>query len=47
MNPLWWIPIGLVAWCALGVAVALVLGPVLARNSRGPGQPCSGDEEAL
>lgn len=31
---LWWIPAGLAAWCVLAVAVALVLGPVLARSSQ-------------
>ena len=44
MTPWIWIPAGLIAWCAVSVAVALVLGPVLA--SRGPGQPGSDDEEA-
>jgi hypothetical protein len=34
MNPWWWVPIGLVAWFALAVAVGLLLGPVLRRSSQ-------------
>jgi hypothetical protein len=29
MNAWWWVPIGLVAWFAVAVAVGLWLGPVL------------------
>jgi hypothetical protein len=34
MNLWWWLPIGLVAWFALAVAVGLCLGPVLRRGSQ-------------
>jgi hypothetical protein len=34
MNLWWWLPIGLVAWFALAVAVGLWLGPVLRRGSQ-------------
>jgi hypothetical protein len=34
MDLWWWLPIGLVAWFALAVAVALWLGLVLRRCSR-------------
>ncbi len=29
MDTWWWIPIGLVSWFAVAIAVALLLGPVL------------------
>jgi hypothetical protein len=29
MNAWWWVPIGLVAWCGVSLAVGLLLGPVL------------------
>ena len=29
MDGWWWLPIGLVAWFAVAMAVALLLGPVL------------------
>jgi hypothetical protein len=34
MNAWWWVPIGLVAWFAVSVAVGLWLGPVLRRCSQ-------------
>lgn len=40
---LWWIPAGIAAWFVLAVAVALVLGPLLAGNDATPQPP--GDEE--
>ncbi len=44
--PLWlWVPVILAAWLGAGLLLALVIGPVLARNSQGPQQPGS-DEEA-
>ena len=39
MNAWWWVPIGLVAWFAVSVAVGLWLGPVL--------RCCSQAREAL
>jgi len=38
VNPWWWVPIGLAAWCAVAVVLALVIGPVLAGDSRRPGR---------
>jgi hypothetical protein len=34
MNVWWWVPIGLVAWFGVSLAVGLFLGPVLRRSSR-------------
>ena len=34
MNAWWWVPISLVAWVAVSVAVGLWLGPVLRRCSQ-------------
>ena len=31
---MWWVPIGLVAWFAVAIAVGLLLGPVLKSCSR-------------
>lgn len=39
MNAWWWVPIGLVAWFAVSVALGLWLGPVL--------RHCSQAREAL
>lgn len=38
------IPLVLAAWCAVSLGVALMIGPVLALNSKGPQPPASGDE---
>ena len=34
MNPWWWVPIGLAVWFLVGLAVALLIGPVLRHTSR-------------
>jgi hypothetical protein len=34
MNAWWWVPIGLVAWSGVSLAVGLWLGPVLRRASQ-------------
>jgi hypothetical protein len=34
MNAWWWVPIGLVAWSGVSLAVGLRLGPVLRRCSQ-------------
>jgi len=34
MNAWWWVPIGVVAWCGVSLAVGLLLGPVLRRCSQ-------------
>ncbi len=34
MDPWWWVPIGLVGWFLLALAIAVCLGPVLRRASR-------------
>jgi hypothetical protein len=39
MNPWWWVPIGLVGWFLVALAVALLLGPVLRRSSQAPEAP--------
>jgi hypothetical protein len=39
MDAWWWIPVGLIAWLAVAVAVGLLLGPVL--------RSCSQAREAL
>jgi hypothetical protein len=33
VNAWWWVPIGLVAWFLVAVAVGLCLGPVLRRSA--------------
>ena len=43
MSLLFIIPLGLVLWFASGLAMALLIGPVLARNDEAP-QPPGGDE---
>jgi hypothetical protein len=39
MNAWWWVPVGLVAWSGVSLAVGLWLGPVL--------RYCSQAQEAL
>lgn len=39
VDPWWWVPIGLAAWFLVGLAVALVLGPVLRRSSQARESP--------
>ena len=34
MNPWWWVPIGLAAWCLVAVVMALCIGRVLRRASQ-------------
>ena len=34
MDPWWWVPIGLVGWFLVALAIALCLGPVLSRSSQ-------------
>jgi hypothetical protein len=35
MDPLWWVPIGLVVWCGVSLAVGLLwLGPAFRRSAR-------------
>jgi hypothetical protein len=34
MNPWWWVPIGLVAWFLVALAIALFVGPLLKRSSQ-------------
>ena len=34
MNAWWWVPIGLVAWLGVSLAVGLLLGPVLQRSAQ-------------
>ena len=34
MNPWWWVPIGLAAWCLIAVVMALCIGRVLRRASQ-------------
>jgi len=36
VNPWWWVPIGLAAWCAVAVIAALPVGWFLAGEARGP-----------
>jgi hypothetical protein len=33
MN-VWWVPIGLVAWLGISLAVGLLLGPILSRSAQ-------------
>jgi hypothetical protein len=43
MDAWWWVPIGLVAWFAVAVAVGLWLGPILRHCSeaRAAHDPCT------
>jgi hypothetical protein len=34
VNPWWWVPIGLAAWCLVAVVMALCIGRVLRRASQ-------------
>ena len=34
MNAWWWVPIGLAAWCLVGVVMALCIGRVLRRATQ-------------
>ncbi len=34
MNAWWWVPIGLVAWIGVSLAVGLLLGPVFKRSAQ-------------
>jgi hypothetical protein len=44
VNPwIWLVPLILAAWLVAGLGLALLIGPVLARNSRGP--DCGSEEE--
>ena len=34
VNPWWWVPIGLAAWCLVAVVMALCIGRVLGRATQ-------------
>jgi hypothetical protein len=34
MSAWWWVPIGIVTWSGIAIAVGLLLGPVLRRSSQ-------------
>jgi hypothetical protein len=39
------IPVVLLVWLAIGVVIAALIGPVMARNSSGPAPEDRGNEE--
>jgi hypothetical protein len=45
MDPWWWVPIGLAVWFVVGLAIALLIGPVLRRSSQARESPAQQSKE--